>query len=130
MPNSPAIDIKDKLVAESVGTYSTDIFINKEPGDINNCVTIYDTLGLPIEGADCNGEIDKFRFQIRVRNSSHINCYNKLKEIEGFLNFLSNYDTGTILYSIIYRVDTGYLLQVDEKNRVIFVQNYEGLRQF
>lgn len=126
---SPANDIKNILVTNAIGVYGTNLFIYREPADVNDCVTLYDLMGVPIEETDCISEVDKFRIQVRVRNSNPVNCYNKLKDIEGVLNYLTNTYAGTTLYAIIYRIDTGYFLEIDEKNRVVFVQNYEGMRQ-
>lgn len=132
--NSPAEDVAGILVTNTLGTFGAvtgwAIYVSREPENPDTTITVYDTAGRALEGlAGCPEAIDDFRIQIRIRANGHQAAWDKLKAIENVLNFIVNETIGDTTYQTIYRNDTGFLLEFDEKDRIILVQNYAGIRQ-
>lgn len=63
--------IAEHLEDEGVGTRATTIFVNKQPADIDECITLYGRPG-PTTGAQRDvAEFQQPRFQVIVRSSDY-----------------------------------------------------------
>jgi hypothetical protein len=96
-------DIKDKLVAGSVGTLGATsgwgIHLNREPASNESTVTtitLYDTGGAPpVKSMDkSKPELKKSSFQARVRAATDLAAQNKIREIIDLLTTLSPWTVG------------------------------------
>ncbi len=123
----PSHDIAALLEDNGIGTMGTDIFVNDEPPDPDNCVTIYDTGGAsgPVTNAKTYKEPT---IQIRVRNRRYSDGYEKASLIQSVMesNSRSRYSPSgeSYNYTALYKVTEILNLPRDESSRTIFVQNF------
>jgi len=129
-----SIDVKDMLAAESsLGlTFKTDLFVGKEPSQPDNCVTIFDTPGLPPQLTLEGNVTDIYEYpsiQIRIRNRDYVSGWNVANNIYNSLHGRAQETWNETLYSVIYAVDSPALLDWDENDRVRFVINFNLQRR-
>jgi len=137
-------DIKDILII-SPNTYKfadgTDwsIYIGKEPDKPDKCITLYDTGG-PQDDNVMDRAVDTMRhpsFQIRVRGKAdYREVYKQLKMVDVILNRCGPWtavseDSGdaSVRYSDIFRQGDLMWLEQDDKDRHIWVGNYQTHRK-
>lgn len=111
--------------------FGVNLFIGKEP-EMPNCVaTIYDTTSMkPVTAL--NGSEGAFEFpavQLRVRDTKYDTAYNKIYSLFEFLNGQYGLTVGSTLISSIIAVDSPVFLEFDNKNRAIFIINFEITRR-
>lgn len=130
--NIPSEDIKDMLTGESYLdlTFAANLFIGKEPVMPNDCVTIFDTPGLP-PMLTLDGEVgyDYPSIQIRIRNNSYVDGYDLAKDIQDVLHGKAQETINNTLYSVIYSTGEPTLLDWDENDRARFIINFEIQRR-
>jgi hypothetical protein len=131
--NPASEDIKDILEAESsLGlALGTDLFIGKEPADPNNCVTIFDTPGLPPQLTLAGKGEDYFypSIQVRVRNTNYLTAYSLADSIRDVLHGLAHETWNGTLYILIQCTQGPALLDWDENNRCRFIINFNVQRR-
>ena len=126
--NAPSIDLKDMLEAESsLGlTFATDLFIGKEPSEPDNCVTIYDTPGMPPGlGLDKDDKYQYPSIQVRVRNNSYVTGWNLANDIMDALHGRAHETWNSTYYMLISCSSGPALLDWDDHNRARFIINFE-----
>ena len=64
-------EIADYLQNQSIGTAGTDIFVNKQPADVDNCVTLLGITGLNLADQRDVKELQFPRFQVITRNTDY-----------------------------------------------------------
>lgn len=126
-------DIATILNGDGVGTLGTDIFASKEPNSPDNCITIYNTGGLPDDCLDVDSKDELCTFQIRVRNNDYVAGYLVMDAVRDSIE-KSKYNVitdsaGSTIYSI-WSTNLPTDLQRDTTNRCIIVQNFACLRYF
>ena len=137
--NSVAKDVKDYLVAQSVGTYALvgtgwGIYIGKElPESLSSikAITLRD-IGGPKPGYTFNKSQKPFRFdglQVRVRASAYDEGYEKMVSIAELLDQRGSFRVGTVRYDDIQMTGGILPLDFDAKNRPIFVSTWQAFRQ-
>lgn len=131
--NATSVDMKDLLVAGSVGAFGGTadwgIFIGREPATPEgpeNCVTIYDTPG---EAPHPKFLLDYPRFQVRVRSASYLDGYSKSNEIKSILLSLGPQTVNGTPYTGIWIVTDVSFLKSDERGRSILVTSYRAIRE-
>lgn len=130
-----SVDIKDLLVAESsLGlTFSTDLFVGREPSDVANCVTIFDTGGGPPQltvGINQQNEFYEYpSIQIRVKNTSYVTGYNLANTVIETLHGRAGDVFNGSLYTVIYCANGPALLDWNENNKVRFIMNFNLQRR-
>jgi hypothetical protein len=126
-------DIATILNGDGLGTLGTDIFASKEPDQPDNCITIYNTGGLPDDCLDLTSKDEICTFQVRVRNNSYLSAYAVMDLIRASIE-KSKYnviaDSGGSTYYSIWSTSLPIDLQRDTTNRSIVTQNYACLRYF
>jgi hypothetical protein len=132
--NAPSFDVKDMLEAwgESSGfgfTFTEDLFIGKEPTKPRNCVTIFDTIGLPPELNLTNQGYEYPSIQIRVRNSSYTEGWRIISEIKNSLHGRSHQTWNGSLYTVIYCSSGPALLDFDDNGNARFIINFNLQRR-
>lgn len=133
--NAPSEDIKDLLTYESSAGSSTElifpdnIFIGKEPAMPNNSVTIYDTPGYPPQLGLNDKGYEFPSIQIRVRDSSYVNGWDRAEIIKDSLHGRAQVTVNGTLYSVISCTSGPFFLDWDSKNRVRFVLNFNIQRR-
>jgi len=125
-------DIKDMLVAESsLGlVFATNLFVGKEPSNPDDCVTIYDTGGMPPQLTFQQGENYYYpSIQIRVRSIDYLTGWNLVQNITTSLHGRSHETWNETLYTVIYCSSGPALLDWDGNNRVRFIVNFNMQRR-
>lgn len=122
---SASYDIKDMLVAESLGlTFGTNLFIGKAPVEPANCVVIYDTPGQPTEMAMGNN-YRKPAVQILVRNISVETGMELALNIELQLHGRAGETWNNSYYILIRTVTPPFHMEYDDKGRAIIIMNLD-----
>jgi len=130
--NATSYDIKDMLEAESsLGlVYADDLYIGKEPPKPDNCVTIYDTPGFPVQGTlDNSSFYNSPSVQIRVRNKKYIDGMNLAQSIIVSLHNRAQGIWNGTLYTVIRCVNGPSLLTWDDNQNAIIVVNFNLQRR-
>ena len=134
--NAPSIDIKDMLEAwgDSSGftfgfTFTTDLFIGKEPILPKNCVTIFDILGFAPELNLTTQGYEYPSIQIRVRNVDYYDGWNICNEIKDSLHGRSHQTWNGTLYTVIYCSSGPALLDWDDNGNCRLIVNFNIQRR-
>ncbi len=129
--NSPAEDIKDMLEAEDLDlAFGTNLFIGFEPSTPPNTVTIFDTGGYsPQLTFDKSEKYERPSIQIRVRDISYSEAWQKINEIKDALHGRAHETWNDTYYSVIIcSSDIGFL-DWDNSRRARFVVNFDIQRR-
>lgn len=128
--NAPSEDIKDMLVAGSLGlVFGTNLHIGKEPTSPRNCVTIFDPPGYTHDLGLSNQGYERPSIQIRVRNSGYINGWNLANGIKDLLHGKKQETWNGALYTVIYCSNGPALLDWDDNNNARFIINFNIQRR-
>lgn len=125
--NPASVDIKDILEAETaLGlTHVTNLFIGKEPASPLDCVTIFDTPGLPPQLTFNRTERYEYpSIQIRVRNSSYASGWDLAQDIVDVLHGRAHETWNAAYYSAIICTSGPALLDWDERGKARFIINF------
>jgi len=129
--NAASEDIKDIILTLGLGlTFTTDLFIGREPENPDNTVTIFDTPGgrpgLVFEGSD-----NYFRpsVQIRVRNLDYRGGWSIINNIKLGLHGLHCLTVNNTEYNLINCLSEPSFLDWDSNDRVRFVATFNIQRQ-
>jgi hypothetical protein len=134
--SSPAVDIKDILVAAGVATFagtsesSWALYVDNEPETPSNVVTVYDDDGVPpTETIDPTDEpIEQPIVQIRVRGVDYETAYTKIQECLTACKKLP-FELNGSGYGSLARIDEVQSLGTDLKNRHRLVVSIMATRQ-
>ena len=130
--DAPSVDIKDMLVADTSLslTFATNLFVGKEPGKPDNCVTIYDTPGFP-PYLGLGGEVgyEYPSIQIIVRNTKQATAWNLIERIKDSLHGRNHQTWNGTLYMLIACSSGPALLEWDDNNNCKFVINFNIQRR-
>jgi hypothetical protein len=120
--NSPALDIANYLEAATVDTL---VYVNAEPPEPNNCITVYDT-----GGADpmVSREVYSPTVQVRVRNLDSQAAYAKQYQIRDVLTSAKNQIINATDYVAIWQQGDVISIGRDENNRYLLTSNYRIMR--
>lgn len=121
------------LQNEGVGTFATDIFVSQEPGNPDNCITLYNTGGLPdgcLSRTERSGEIHTF--QVRVRNNDYLTAHAKMEAVRAELEKQQKTlaDSGGTNTFRIWQTTLPLDLPRDTTNRAIVVATFACLRAY
>lgn len=120
--NSAAFDIATFLESETVETLC---YVNEEPAEPNNCVTIYDTGGSdPL----VVGDVYQPTIQVRVRNLDSQAAYAKQYQIRDILQDAINQAINSTDYIGMWLQGDIISLGRDENSRYILTSNYRLMR--
>lgn len=130
--NSVATDVKDMLVAESLGlVFATNLFIGTEPTEPDNCVTVFDTPGaapqMTLEGGNDNYYYPAI--QIRVRNNDYLNAWSLMNDIRDALHGRANETWNSTFYTVISCSADPSMLDRDDGNRIRLIINFNLQRR-
>lgn len=129
--NAPTEDIKDMLEAESALdlTFATNLFVGKEPADPDNCVTIFDTPGLPPQLTFDKAIYQYPSIQIRVRNRAYMTGWTLANDIKDVLHGRAHETWNGTSYEVIISTGEPALLDWDEHGRARFYINFDIQRR-
>jgi len=130
--NPTSVDMKDMLEAESglSLSFSSNLFIGKEPAEPDNCVTLFDTPGGPPLQTYQRGENYYYpSVQVRVRNRSYLDGWALANDIKEALHNRSQEVWNGTLYSAIACAGEPALLDWDERGRARFVLTFDLQRR-
>lgn len=120
---SPADHIKDLIEDETDLVFTEDLNVGQEPATPDNCVTLYDTPGAgPLMMLNQSG-YEYGGLQVRVRNRSYRDGFEKAYEIQEILHN-KTYDKDGVSYELITCDTSPALLGYDDKGRVLVTANY------
>jgi len=108
-------------------TFGVNLFIGREPTTPSNCVTIYDTPGMPPQLNLTDQGYEYPAVQIRVRDIKYQDGWDLISAINKELHGLSYEITESgaeATYTAIYCAMNPFLLDWDENSRARFVSNY------
>ena len=130
--NATSVDIKDMLEAESGLNlvFGANLFVGREPSTPSDCVTIFDTLGMPPQLTfDASERYEKPSIQIRVRSISYTEGWEMIQNIQCALHGRAQESWNGTLYSVIYCSSGPAMLDWDDNGRVRFVINFNVQRR-
>jgi hypothetical protein len=109
--------------------FATNLFIGREPAQPKDCVTIYDTPGLPpyIGLNDTGYEYPSI--QIRVRNTSYLYGMLLCERIKDSLHGRHGETWGGTLYTSIVCSTAPAMLEWDDNGNAIFYLNFNLQRR-
>ena len=128
--NAPSEDIRNMLEAESsLGlVFAENLFLNAEPTNPDDAVTIFDTYGRPQMSLD--GSIYEYpSIHIRVRSRDELDAKNLAYDIMNLLNGKHHESHGEALYTVIYCSGSPALLDWDDNGRCKFGVNFSLQRR-
>lgn len=128
--NSPARDIVDYIVAQSLGTLGAasgwGVYLAKEPTAPNTTITVYDTGGF-------NPDIETGGYrptvQVRVRAHDYVTAYAKAAAIQAALLAPKGFTQGGTHYVGVWQEGDITTLGYDENDRILLVANYSIYRE-
>lgn len=114
---------KDFLVANSIGTYGTDLFIRVMPDEPDDAICIFDEPGT-ILTENLRYDLDNFGYEIMVRGSySYVLA--KVKAIHKITpQWTGTYDSIEVLET--FTITTPAFIENDDKGRVVYTAHYES----
>lgn len=128
MGKSAASDINLHLENKLFGTRGTDIFTNFIPDSPDNLIATFDVPGPPpphsMGGTSVNPALEIHGIQINVRNVSAEQAQSKMYDIFKELDGTGGVTLNAREYLYIEAVQTPFLLDRDEKERVTFTCNF------
>ena len=125
--NSTGQDISNMLEAESsLGLiFATNLFVGKEPDYPDECVTLFDTAGMPPQLTyDASERYERPSFLVRVRSNSYTTGWSLIHDIVDSLHGRAQETWNGTLYSVIYCSSGPALFDWDKNGRVRFVCNF------
>jgi len=127
-------DIMDLIVANTSFVKGTTLWAGREPASPSNIVTLYDAPDagpwLPMdENTDGNPiRYDYTAFQTLIRNTSYTEAVGIGDQLIDVLHARGNFVHKGTWYSLIQAMDTPFLLEWDDNNRVKVVVNFHVQR--
>ena len=116
-------DIVDLLHTNSLGTFGTDLYIGKEPAEVQSCVTIYQYGG---HDPDPKFRLNYPSIQIRVKGD--VNGYSvaeqKMQSIVNVLLGMAKQTINSNVYVGVWQIADTMFLKYDENEHPIFVSNW------
>lgn len=136
--NTVSKDVKDYLVAQSLGTYALKtsgwgIWVGSDPPEsesTSTTITLRD-IGGPKPGYCFNKARKPMRYdgiQVRVRGLAYDSAYAKMLAIAEAIDKRGAFSVGTVRYSDIQMVGEIIFLEYDEKGRAIWVSTWQAFR--
>ena len=125
--NAASVDIKDMINGQFGLSFAVNLFVSNEPASPDDVVTIYDTPGLPPGLSHQNDDKSQYpAFQVRTRNVDFQTGYALAENIRDFLHGYKTTINGT-KYELIRSLNSiPFQLKLDDKRRVIFINNFEA----
>lgn len=112
-------------------TPKTDLFYGRLPTDNPDCVGVFDIPGdaplLTLQQS--TSDYYYAGVSIQVRNTSYDAGYTVIDAIKDYLHGLKGETVGTTLYTLFKATNDPQLLHYDDKNRPIFVVNFQAQRR-
>jgi len=123
--NPASVDIVEMLEAESaLGlTFSTNLFIGREPAKPDNCVTLFDITGQPPQLTLTDYSYYSPAVNIRVRNKDYVTGWALINDIMISLHGRNHETWNGTLYTVIRSMSDPALLNWDDNQRVRFILN-------
>lgn len=121
--NSPAIDIKDMIVAAGLGVFGTTLHIASMPDTPDLCIAVYDIAGL---SAELNYDWTRPAVQVQVRGKmgEYITAYTKIKAISDLLHGKQETRGGSI-YKLIQQEGDISHVSTDETRRPLLTTRFQ-----
>jgi hypothetical protein len=119
------------LQAAGAGTFKTDIFVGKEPDSPDDCITLYDTGGIPDDCLDRTSRgAEQPNFQVRVRSNNYLIGHAIMNIVRTTLEKKKNTvtDSGGTVSIDTWLTTLPNNIQRDTKNRAILTANFSAIR--
>jgi hypothetical protein len=121
---SPAVDIKDMIVAAGLGVFATNLFIASMPQDPDLCIAVYDIAGL---SAELNYEWQFPAVQVQVRGARtgiYTDAYNEINAIAALLHGKQE-TRGGVNYKLIQQEGDISHVSTDEYRRPLLTTRFQ-----
>jgi hypothetical protein len=125
--SSPAHELALFLQSKGVGTFAQTIHVSREPVSPDNVVTLYDTGGSSPLLSD-HAELRENSIQVRVRNTSYPDAYNKQLEIARVFQGQEPFLQGESEYAGVWQVGDIISIGRDDSDRFLLTSNYRVVR--
>lgn len=121
--NSPAVDIKDMLVAAGLGAFGITLHVASMPDTPDLCIAVYDIAGL---SAELNYDWGRPAVQVQVRGKAGVytDAYNKLKAISDLLHGKQE-TRGSSIYKLIQQEGDISHVSTDELRRPLLTTRFQ-----
>lgn len=128
--NAPSEDIKDMLLAESLGlSFGGDLFIGIQPETPDSITSIFDAGGQPPQLTLDAIKLENPSVAIQVRHNDYQAAYLLAEQIKDALHGRVHETWNGTLYMIVYCTSGPFVLKWDENRRVIFSINFNMMRR-
>ncbi len=129
--NTPSVDIKDMLEAESsLGlVYKDNLFVGVVPADKDSCTTIIDQPG---SGPHLGVNYSDYYYdavQVQVRDNDYLKAMELAQDIMASLHGRANETWSSTLYTLVRAANGPANLGQDENFRTIVVLNFDIQRR-
>jgi len=127
---SPSVDIKDMLIAESIGlTLGQNLFIGKEKTDPDDIVVIYDIYGGMPDLTMDQRTYERPSVQIKVRTRDYEAGWTLINDIYLSLHGRAHETWNDAIYELIMAVMNPTHFDWDDRGRARFIVNFNLQRK-
>jgi len=130
---SLAVDIKDRLVTDGIGTFAATsgwgIYISREPTTPDTSITIYETGSVTEPSPKFKLDFNTFQIRVRGARNGYAAAEAKTAAIKAALLGLGGVTLNSTKYVGIWMVTDILFLKYDEGERPIFVTNWRVARE-
>ena len=121
--NSPAVDIKDMIVAAGLGVFGTTLHIASMPDTPDLCIAVYDIAGL---SAELNYDWQRPAVQVQVRGKAGVytDAHAKITAISALLHGKQETRGGAV-YKLIQQEGDISHVSTDELRRPLLTTRFQ-----
>lgn len=118
------------LQTAGVGTLGTSLFLNTVPDEPDTCVAVLESpvSREPRRTFGASLPVEMPRFQVYARAASHATARTKIQDVWNALEVVIDQTLSGTRYERIAATTSPSLLKRDEKDRWVFVANFEASR--
>lgn len=121
--NSPAIDIKDMIVAAGLGVFGTTLHIASMPDTPDLCIALYDIAGLSAE-LNYDWQMPGVQVQCRGKAGVYTDAYDKLAAISAYLHGRQETINGAV-YKLIQQEGDISHVSTDDTRRPLLTTRFQ-----
>ena len=119
-------ELANYLANQGFGTLGTDIFVNKLPETPDDVIAVVRSGSRPpVQVLSGEIVIDEVGIQVQVRGTSVADTFQKISSIRDTLIQLYNTQVGAYNVLGVISVGTPLVLRWDERNRVVYIANFD-----
>ena len=121
-------DVKNLIVAESLGTFGTNLFISVMPDTPDACIGLYDYTAAPPDVPDIGIEYPAVQVRVRGDVGGYRTAWEKAYSIKTILHGKHEYTVGSTKYLQITCESDIVYVGLDERKRPLFTMSFHCQR--